>query len=275
MSRYRDDRAALEANVERLESELEDARVRLAQIDGVSIDEDRVEIDEVLGSPGPLGVPQSLGLRAELDRALSPERLEQIAAMLRLRLSLPVTVVGGAITSPDGRFSLRSIEGRTELRLDSTFTQAERAHWVGVALGTLATAALSGVLLHEAAGINAAAALSNLLWIVPVVGVVASPLLQPPYARRVLHEQEAIRDVFRAALALAQEEDTKPPAERLRVEEPEDLATGAAGDFEGDAQAEEEEEEEAEEEEAEEEEEEEEEAEEEEEEEEEAQDQGA
>lgn len=239
MSRYRDDRAALEANIERLESELEDAVGRLAELDGDGSRTAAIEIEEILGAPGSLGVPQTLGLRAELDETLSPEGLEAIAAMLRLRLNLPISVLDGVVSSSDGRFLLRAIAGRTELRLDWTFVQADRRHKLAVAATTMVTALASGVLLHEAAGLTVGAALSNLLWIVPVAGVVLAPLLGPPYARRVLHEQELFRDAFRAAIALAKD-DHEPKrarvAEDLAQDENEDLASSDAGDFEGDAE---------------------------------------
>lgn len=56
MSRYRDDRAALEANIERLESELEDAVQRLAELDGDAPQGAAIKIEEILGAASTLGV---------------------------------------------------------------------------------------------------------------------------------------------------------------------------------------------------------------------------
>ncbi len=240
MSRYRDDRAALEDDGARLRAELDDALARLDAIDGRTAGgRPDTEIDVALGADGALGVPSSIRLSAELDEAVDATKREAIASLLRTRLGLSMNVGASSVRSTDGRFVLETKGDRTSLHLDWAFDAGERVHHIRTALTTIAATAAGASLLLVGLDVGTTTALSSILWIAPVAGAILAPLLRAPAARQVMLLQEQVRDAFRAAVDLAEgDERDEVPAHRYRVEEPVAAsdAYDEAGDFEGDAE---------------------------------------
>ena len=218
---YRDDQGALHGRVDALESELDAANRRIAELSGgasTSIMGD----GEKLGPLSNLGTPTSLRIEQVLDGELTVEGYEAISSVIRERLGLDTTQVGGRMEtlerarSSAGRVLVAVKEGKTHVVVERDWSERAMGTWVLTAMVALFGGVVVAALMHDLFRLSDAMSFVHVLWSAPLVAFVAASLLRPYARKKVEAELASRRGTFAAIVALAQRHS--PPVVRTRVE---------------------------------------------------------
>ena len=160
---YRDETDQLRAKVERLESELADARARVDRLSGLAPASEDAGLTTTPSTL--LGGPKHVRTVRELDYAITDEGFEAIARLYRERRpGVTVSQVGAHLSAPG--LDVRRRDGRTEIALSTSLAHLLAIPFsAGGVLGPLSALFTFGV-AHDAffRGMSEAHA----LWMLPV-----------------------------------------------------------------------------------------------------------
>lgn len=219
---YRDEKGALAAKVDHLESELAAANAKIAVLSGTAPAPPTTE-GETLGPTTSLGAPGSLRLEKELDFTLTPEGYEAIAALIDERLGMKTTQVGSKLETlatpraPAGRVEVSVKDGRTRVVLERDWSDRGAGTWVLSGMLAMFAGLATAAVLHDVAHLTDAMAFANVLWSAPVVFGAAAPLLRGRARKQVEAELAVRRGTFAALVELAGKHRARPPV-RARVD---------------------------------------------------------
>lgn len=219
---YRDQKAALVAKVDHLESELAAAKAKIAALSGTAPAPVSNE-GETLGPTTSLGAPGSLRLEKVLDFVLTPDGYEAVAALLAQRLGMKTTQVGSKLETlanpraPAGRVELSVKDGRTHVVLERDWSDRGAGTWVLSGMLAMFGGLVTAALVHDVAHLGDAMAFAQVLWSAPVVFGAAAPLLRGRARRQIEGELAVRRGTFAALVELAAKHRADAPV-RARVE---------------------------------------------------------
>ena len=207
---YRDEKGALVAKVDHLESELAAANAKIAALSGTASTPASIE-GETLGPDTSLGVPGFVRLEKVLDYTLTPQGYEAIAALIDQRLGMKTTQVGSKLETlttpraPAGRVELSVKDGRTHLVLERDWSDRGAGTWVLSGMLAMFGGLVTAAVVHDVAHLSDAMAFAQILWSAPMVFGAAAPLLRRRGRRVVEAELAERRGTFAALVELAAE----------------------------------------------------------------------
>lgn len=226
MSGYREDEEALRAKVERLEGELGGARTEIERLRGRALPPAPADVPR----SRLLGTPLSHQREVELPFEIDADGYAAIARLLRQRLGVEASQVGGDLTAK--HFSLTRDGHRTRIRVSTDLR--------GRAGGVVAASFLS-VLLPGLPIVGALADIANhggphllplhALWAVPSIAIGVGAYVRSRQRKAIADEITKLDEIFVAVGDLAAQHQKPSTAAKVRVE-------SAARDVETDAEAE-------------------------------------
>ncbi|NOU33820.1 MAG: hypothetical protein HOO96_38495 [Polyangiaceae bacterium] len=226
---YRDDQEALQERVGALESELAAANRKIAELSGTAPALPTGN-GETFGRPSSLGAPTSLRLETVVDGELSAKGYEAIAALIRERLGLDTTQVGGRMATlhrprmPAGHVEIVVRDGKTHLLLERSWAERSTGAWLFAGIIGLFGALVAGSFAHDMFHTSDAMSFFHALWAGPLLGAFAALILGPRARRKIEAEAATRRGAFAAMVQLAEEHCVKAKQVRVAVAEVEEPA---------------------------------------------------
>jgi uncharacterized membrane protein YeaQ/YmgE (transglycosylase-associated protein family) len=217
---YRDDQEALQERVGALESELAAANRKIAELSGTAPALPTGN-GETFGKPSSLNVPTSLRLEKVVQGELSAQGYEAIAALIRERLGLDTTQVGGRMATlhrprmPADHVEIVVRDGKTHLLLERSWAERSTGAWLFAGIIGLFGALVAGSLAHDMLHTSDVMSFFHALWAGPLLGALAALILGPRARRKIEAEAVTRRGAFAAMVQLAEENCAK--AKPVRV----------------------------------------------------------
>ena len=231
MTDYRDEKGALQAKVGELESELEAAQRKIAELSGTAPAAATGD-GETLGAPSGLGVPTSLKLEKVIDGELTLAGYEAIATLIKERLGMETSQVGTRMETldrprqPAGRVQISVKDGKTHIVLERDWVDRSPGTWIFAGMLGLFGGFITVALMQDIFHLGDAMTFANVLWAGPLVGALGSIPIRRVARRAIETELAARRGAFAAIVELAQKH--RAPKVRARIDvEPEAEAEAA------------------------------------------------
>lgn len=220
---YRDEKGALQAKVGELESEIEAAHRKIAELSGTAPTA-KTSGGETLGPLSGLGTPTSLRIEKVIEGALTTQGYEAIAVVIRERLGLTTTQVGTRMETlhnpraPAGRVEISVKDGRTHILLERDWSDRAGSTWVFAGMAAMFGGVATAALMHDLFHLSDAMSFVHILWGAPLFGALTASLVRPRARAQVEAELAARRGAFLAIVELAEQHRTSPVRARVAVD---------------------------------------------------------
>lgn len=237
---YRDEKGALQAKVGELESEIEAAHRKIAELSGTA-PAPKTASGETLGPLSGLGAPTSLRIEKVIDGALTTQGYEAIAAVIRERLGLETTQVGTRMETlhrprtPAGRVEISVKDGKTYIVIERDWSDRAGGTWVLAGVVAMFGGVITGALMHDMFHLTDAMSFVHMTWGAPLFGALAAALVRPRARRLIEAELATRRGAFLAIVELAEQHRASPVRARVALEDGQ--AVGDAAEEESTAES--------------------------------------